>query len=139
MIFHAKLVMSSDLRFLPALRGAMEQMTSAFGWSETECRAIALAFQEALSNKIRHAYHGRADGLITVELQERDGNLEFQLTDQGEPPDVNRICARIKGSATPGGLGTHIIHDVMDGVSYRTLPDGNHLILSRKLPAAYWL
>jgi hypothetical protein len=33
-----------------------------------------------------------------------------------------------------GGFGTHIIRDVMDEVVYRTVDEGNELILTRYLP-----
>lgn len=136
MIFRATFVLSSEPRLLPALRGAMEQITAVFGWNQTDCRAIALALQEALTNKIRHAYHNRPDGVITMEIQARENDMEFRLTDQGDPPDPGKICARAAGSLTPGGLGTHIIRDVMDSVFYSSSAEGNHVVLIRRFPEA---
>jgi len=136
MIFRATFVISSEPRLLPALRGAMEQITAVFGWNQTDCRAIALALQEALTNKIRHAYHNRPDGVITMEIQARENDMEFRLTDQGDPPDPGKICARAAGSLTPGGLGTHIIRDVMDSVFYSSSAEGNHVVLIRRFPEA---
>jgi len=136
MIFRATFVISSEPRLLPALRGAMEQITAVFGWNQTDCRAIALALQEALTNKIRHAYRNRPDGVITMEIQARENDMEFRLTDQGDPPDPGKICARAAGSLTPGGLGTHIIRDVMDSVFYSSSAEGNHVVLIRRFPEA---
>jgi anti-sigma regulatory factor (Ser/Thr protein kinase) len=130
----AKIVMSSDARLLAALRSAVGNLTLELGWSESDSRAITLAVDEAMTNKIRHACKGRADARIQIEFRTEPGALVFQLTDHGEPPDPEKLCARQKGSVVPGGLGTHIIRDVMDEVSYVTDDAGNHLILKKQLP-----
>lgn len=131
----AKIVMSSDARLLAVLRSAIGSLTLELGWSESESRAITLAVDEAVTNKIRHACKGMADTRIQIEFRTEPGVLIFRLTDQGEPPNPERLCARQKGSAVPGGLGTHIIRDVMDEVSYTTTADGNHVIMKKYLPS----
>ncbi|MES1257537.1 MAG: ATP-binding protein [Acidobacteriota bacterium] len=130
----AKIVLSSDIRFLSALRHAVGELTLELGWSESESRAITLAVEEALTNKIRHAYKNRPDGRIQLEFRTEPGALVFRLTDQGEAPDPARICARRRESLSPGGLGTHIIRDVMDQVVYQTTGEGNRLTMTKYLP-----
>jgi anti-sigma regulatory factor (Ser/Thr protein kinase) len=124
--------MPSDPRYLPVVRGAIGPLAAAIGWNECECRAITLALDEALANVIRHAYHSRADGLIELECRECDDGLEIILLDNGEAPDRAKICAREPGCDQPGGLGTHIIRDVMDSVCYEQSPEGNRFV-ARKL------
>lgn len=125
--------MASDARYLPIVRGAVGALTAAIGWDEAECRAIVLALDEALANIIRHAYHGRSDGLIELECRESADGLEISLLDNGEPPDPSRICAREVGCDQPGGLGTHIIRDVMDSVSYQRTKCGNRFLAAKRL------
>ena len=124
--------MPSDPRYLPVVRGAVGPLAAVVGWSEEECQAVTLALDEALTNIIRHAYHGRADGIIEVECREDQGGLEFTLWDTGDPPDKSKICARRVGDQ-PGGMGTHIIKDVMDTVSYQALPGGNRFVAVKRL------
>jgi anti-sigma regulatory factor (Ser/Thr protein kinase) len=128
-----KFAMPSDPRYLPVVRGAIGPLAAAIGWDESECRAIALALDEALANVIRHAYHNCGDGLIELECQEIAAGLEITLLDQGDPPDTSKICAREIGCSEPGGLGTHIISDVMDAVSYQALPEGNRFVATKML------
>ena len=123
--FRVKFAMPSDPRYLPVVRGAVAALAEAMGWDEAECRAITLAIDEALTNIIRHAYHERADGLIELECREDADGLEITLLDRGESPDRSKICAKEIGRAEPGGLGTHIIREVMDRVSYEVSPEGN--------------
>jgi anti-sigma regulatory factor (Ser/Thr protein kinase) len=125
--------MPSDPRYLPVVRGAIAPLAAAIGWDEPECRAIALALDEALANVIRHAYHNSADGPIELECREIAGGLQITLLDKGDAPDRSKICAREIGGDQPGGLGTHIIKKVMDHVSYEASPDGNRFVASKLL------
>jgi anti-sigma regulatory factor (Ser/Thr protein kinase) len=128
-----KFSVPSDPRYLPVVRGAMGPLAAAIGWDESECRAITLAVDEALANVISHAYHNCCDGLIEMECRETADGLEISLLDHGDEPDRSKICAREIGCDRPGGLGTHIIKDVMDKVSYEKSPEGNRFVASKHL------
>src|SRR5580698_10435880 len=88
-----RLEFSSDPSLLCAVRGAVERLTEAFGFSAADCRAVTLAVDEALTNIIRHAYNGRPDRPIemffrSVHRQAKDKTseglgLEILLCDRG--------------------------------------------------------
>ena len=128
-----KFSVPSDPRYLCVVRGAVGTLAGVIGWDESECRAIALAVDEALTNVIRHAYHERTDGLIQLECREIPDGLEISLLDNGDAPDRSKICAREIGCCQPGGLGTHIIKQVMDQFSYEESPQGNRFVASKRL------
>ncbi len=119
-----KFSVPSDPRYLPVVRGAIGPLAAAIGWDESECLAISLAVDEALTNVIRHAYHSRTDGLMELECRETTDGLEITLLDNGEAPDRSKICAREIGCDKPGGLGTHIIRKVMDKCFLRAVGEG---------------
>src|ERR1700688_145851 len=96
-----KFDMPSNPRYLPVVRGAIAPLAAAIGWDESECRAITLALDEALANVIRHAYHDRTDGLIEMECRETADGLEITLLDNGDAPDMSKICARAISSDQP--------------------------------------
>jgi len=126
-----RFVMPSDTRYLPVVRGATSALAAAIGWEESECRVIALAVDEAIANVIRHAYHNRSDGVIELECREIPEGLEVTMLDTGDAVDRAKICAREVGSDQPGGLGTHIIRDVMDSVTYQASPSGNRFVATK--------
>jgi anti-sigma regulatory factor (Ser/Thr protein kinase) len=130
----ARVVLSADVRFLAVMRHTIGSLTAILGWNDSESHAITLAVEEALTNKIRHAYGNRPGGRIEFQFRTEPDALVFRLTDQGEPPDPAKICARERDSLHPGGFGTHIMKDVMDQVVYRTTEEGNHVILTKHLP-----
>jgi len=128
-----KFSVPSDPRYLPVVRGAVGALSATIGWDESECRAIVLAVDEALANVIRHAYHNRTDGLMELECRQIADGLEITLLDNGDAPDRSKICARELGCDQPGGLGTHIIKQVMDKVSYEESPEGNRFVAVKQL------
>ena len=126
-------VMSSHPRNLPVVRAAVGQLAAMVGWNEADSRAITLAVDEALANVIRHAYHSRADGRIELQCRAADDEIEFRILDTGDSADHTRICAREIGCDKIGGLGTHIIRQVMDTVAYQAAPDGNWFTACKRL------
>lgn len=130
--FQARWHLPSDPAFLPVIRGAVERLCAVFGWNESEARSITLALDEALTNVIRHAYHNRPDGVIELVCAEKEEVLEFVVTDTGDAPDLGRICSRAKDSQAPGGMGTHIIRDVMDAANYHRSDGRNHLVMTKR-------
>jgi anti-sigma regulatory factor (Ser/Thr protein kinase) len=130
---HVTFVMSSHPCYLPVVRATISQLAAMVGWDEAESRAITLAIDEALANVIRHAYHGRTDGRVELECHATRDELQFRIQDTGDSPDLTRICAREVGCDKIGGLGTHIIRDVMDTVSYQRFPEGNRFTAAKRL------
>jgi anti-sigma regulatory factor (Ser/Thr protein kinase) len=125
--------MFSQARFLPIVRATVAELAVTVGWSESEARCITMAVDEALANVIRHAYHGRTDARIEMRCRAAEDLLEIRIRDTGDAPDLSRICAREVGCDRIGGLGTHIIRDVMDVVSYESDQDGNWFIATKRL------
>jgi anti-sigma regulatory factor (Ser/Thr protein kinase) len=84
-----------------------------------------MAIDEALANVIRHAYHGSGDRRIELHCSASEGELESRIQDTGDPPGRSLICAGEVGCDKIGGLGTHIIRDVMDSLSCEARQEGN--------------
>jgi anti-sigma regulatory factor (Ser/Thr protein kinase) len=133
LLMHMTFDMCSRTCCLPVVRAAVNQLAAMVGWDEAEARAITLAVDEALANVIRHAYHSRPDERIELHCHAREGELQFRIRDTGDPPDPALICAREVGCDKIGGLGTHIIRDVMDTVSYETCKEGNWFFAVKRL------
>jgi anti-sigma regulatory factor (Ser/Thr protein kinase) len=129
-----KFLVPSEPRFLAVVRAAVGELGAVCGLSDRECRGITLAVDEALANVIRHAYHGDSGGTIEVNCRARDGQLEFTVLDQGEPPNPARLCPHPLDDVSLSGRGTHLIRMAMDEVCYERVPGGNQLRLSKRLP-----
>jgi anti-sigma regulatory factor (Ser/Thr protein kinase) len=131
-----KFFVPSHPRFLAVVRAAVGELGSVSGLPEAECRAIALAVDEALANIIRHAYHGDFNRAIEINCRALADRLEFTLLDQGEPPDPARLEPHPLDDVALGGRGTYIIRSTMDEVCYEQVFGVNQLRLCKRLPAA---
>ena len=139
-----QLQINSDPNLLCAVRGAVERLTEAFGFSAADTRAITRAVDEALTNIIRHAYAGAPDRPIEVsfravesrpESQGRGEGLEITMSDHGPAVDPDKLCGRELSDIKPGGLGLHFIRQSMDVVEFQRAENTNSLRLVKYLRA----
>lgn len=131
----------SDPRYLSVVRSAVEEAARRLGFTDDAAHKIVLAVDEALTNVIRHGYGGRTDGAIVLSInpvtQNGKRGVEFNVFDRCSVTDLSKIKARDMKDVKPGGLGVHIIQEVMDHVDYRLRDDGPGLHLRMiKLGAA---
>lgn len=115
------LEMPSQPRFLAAARGMIGALSERLGFSESECGRIALALDEALCNVINHGYERRDDGQIWVRVSLDEATtpaMRLVIEDRARQVDLESIRSRDLDDIRPGGLGVHIIREVMDEVHY---------------------
>jgi anti-sigma regulatory factor (Ser/Thr protein kinase) len=127
-----KLLLPSDPRYLSVVRGAVERFAALVGFEEEDCRWITLAVHEALTNVIRHAYHNRHDQPIEISCRERDSGIEVVMVDNGQGVRPEQLSGRALDDVKPGGLGTHMIREIMDEMDYAPLEGRNELRLWKK-------
>lgn len=114
----------SQPRYLAGARELVSAVSKRLGFDETACGQIALAVDEALCNVIRHGYERRPDGRIWVGLWpiEQPGaepsGIKIVIEDEARQVDPESIRSRNLEDVRPGGLGVHIIHQIMDAVRF---------------------
>ena len=131
------IVMRNDIQQIPTLAEWVE-------WLNVPAELnmpINLALEEAVSNVMLYAYPGRTDGMVFVEYLEMldpDGKrLIFTISDSGIPFDpTQKEQADITLSAEDraiGGLGIHLVRQLMDEISYERTDDKNILTLVKSI------
>ncbi|HLO42073.1 MAG TPA: ATP-binding protein [Phycisphaerales bacterium] len=127
--------MLSDPRFLSGARSLLSSVAEKTGLSSTSCAQVALAVDEALCNVIRHGYQRRTDAPIWVKLwllssDSRGPGIRIVIEDEAQQVDPCEIKSRDLADIRPGGLGVHIIKEVMDFAEYeKRSPTGMRLTL----------
>jgi anti-sigma regulatory factor (Ser/Thr protein kinase) len=129
-----KLEVPSDPQLLSVVRSAVQQIAAVMGFADRDCRLITLAVDEALANIIRHAYGNRHDRPVEVHCRCRGSRLEFVLVDRGKSVKPEKLRGRELDDVRPGGLGVHLIAQIMDSVTYKPLRGRNELRLVKRLP-----
>jgi anti-sigma regulatory factor (Ser/Thr protein kinase) len=118
---HVRLEMLSQPRLLAGVRSLVGCIAQRLGFNEIQCGQISLAVDEALCNVITHGYDRRPDGRVWLTLVALDGTpqgLKVIIEDLARQVDPAEIKPRDLEDIRPGGLGVHIIREVMDDVRY---------------------
>jgi len=138
-----KLELHSDPKLLCVVRGALENLTEVFGFSPPDRRSVTRAVDEALTNIMRHCYHGQLDQPIEVyctrvpRRSSSDGaGLQILLCDYGPEVDPAKLRGRPLDEIKPGGLGLHFIRQSMDTVEFTRTRGVNRLRLIKYLQKA---
>jgi anti-sigma regulatory factor (Ser/Thr protein kinase) len=116
---------------LPGVRKEAERICGELGFDAAATGAVMLSVDEALSNIIRHCYHGREDQRIDIEFTASGRppeSLRIVLRDYGKFVDPATIKSRDLADVRPGGLGVHIINNCMDHVHYAPAEGGGTVL-----------
>lgn len=100
-------------------------------------RGLNVALDELLHNTIAYGFAGRERGEVTVEVELRTDRVCVTLTDDGRPFDPSEMDAPDTMLSTQerriGGLGIHLVRQMMDEVSYERRADRNVVVLAKRL------
>ncbi len=129
--------MLSNPLYLCGARELVSSVAKRLGFSNEACCQISLAVDEALANVMRHGYKKACDQPIWMSIWPccdqacdpaeacscQDGQAEYTgirivIEDEADQVDPCEICSRDLDDVRPGGLGVHIIKEVMDQVVY---------------------
>ena len=102
------------------------------GFGREDAEAITLAVTEGCANVIRHCYGGKHNERIDVDVSFSTSALTIRIDDYGTFVDPASIRSRDLDEVRPGGLGVHLMQQVMDQVRYeRNAWGGTSLTLSK--------
>jgi serine/threonine-protein kinase RsbW len=125
---------------LRAAAGALDRFEAAHALDPEAAWPVHVALDEVLSNVVRHGIAGRPNPVIDVTFALAAGSLEVTVVDDGPewnplelpPPDT----AAPLEARRPGGLGVHLVRNLMDRVTYTRQDDRNRLVFARRCEAA---
>lgn len=98
--------------------------------------SLNLALEEAVVNVINYAYPEGTVGEVIIDAATNDTAITFTVTDSGKPFDPTAreevdIDANVEDRPI-GGLGIHLVRQIMDNVRYERRGEKNVLILTKK-------
>lgn len=128
----------SDPSYLAGARELVLGLSRRMGFRQDESGRIALAVDEALANVINHGYDRQRDKpiwmFIWVQTPSGAPGLRIVIEDEARQIDPDCICGRDLDDVKPGGLGVHIIREVMDSAVYERRPSiGMRLTMTKAL------
>ena len=136
-VYQRSLTLTNDLKRVPRLNTFIDEVCEANGFDMSTTMQINLAIEEAVVNVMNYAYPEGTKGDITIETRANNSEVFFIISDTGKPFDPTaKAEVDITQSAEDrsiGGLGIHLIRQIMDHINYERVDGHNILTLIKKL------
>ena len=132
-----EIVLTNQAAQRQRLLTALEAFTEEHHLPASVRQAADLALEEHLTNILRYAYDDTQLHEIRVRFELNQDGLVIEVEDDGrafDPLQRPRVDTALPLESKPmGGLGIHLIRQVMDDVSYRREANRNILRLHKRL------
>ena len=135
--YQRSITLPNDVQSVPELAEFVDIVCEAAGFDMETCMKMNLAIEEAVVNVMNYAYPEGAKGAVSVDATISDEGLIFAISDNGKPFDPTSkeevdttLSAEERGI---GGLGIHLIRQIMDSINYEYIDGRNVLKLIKKL------
>ena len=137
MLERLELTAINQLSQVAAVNSRFMEFAEQFALPKTVTRAVCVALDEILNNTISYAHDDDAEHEIEVAIELGEKHLTVTITDDGAPfnpfdcppPNIEQSLEERE----VGGLGIHLVRNVMSNVSYSRQPNKNVVTLVKRL------
>jgi len=137
-IFQRSITLPNNIETIPELNAFVDEICEAAGLDMSMTMSLNLALEEAVVNVMDYAYPEGMKGDVTIEAMANDEKLKFIISDSGKPFDPTakgKVDTTLPAEDRPiGGLGIHLVREIMDSVNYEYIGGKNVLTLRKSLP-----
>ena len=135
--YQRSITLPNDVQEIPRLADFVDTVCEAIGFDMGVTMQLNLALEEAVVNVMNYAYPAGTKGSVNIEAKATDECVKFIISDKGAPFDPTAkeevdttLTAEERGI---GGLGIHLIRQIMDSINYERIDGSNVLTLQKKL------
>ena len=135
-----ELKIANRLEEIQRVNEALNSFAERNGLDTKTRRQLNLVFDELLNNTISYGYEGTEEREIDVMVSVTGGRLHATISDDGRP--FNPLESHAPDTSLSvedrpiGGLGVHLVRNVMDEVSYERRGSNNVVTLQKQLQLA---
>lgn len=131
------LTLPNDIETIPQLNEFIDCFAEECGLDMSVSMALNLALEEAVVNSMSYAYPQGIQGEVSIEASCDSQQVVFTIRDSGTPFDPTTqadVDTSLTAEERPiGGLGIHLVRQIMDTVSYQRTDGQNILTLTKRL------
>ncbi len=128
--------LNNNVQHVPHLANFIDSVAEANGIDPATTMSLNLAMEEAVVNVINYAYPDGVIGDIDITAEVEDGTITFTIVDGGvafDPTAKSDPDLTLAAEDRPiGGLGIHLVRQLMDSIGYERKDDKNILTLTKK-------
>ena len=134
---HRSITLPNDIDEVPQLATFVDQVCEALGFDMSTTMSLNLALEEAVVNVMSYAYPSETMGSVNIEAIANERLLKFIISDWGTPFDPTaekEVDTTLSAEDRPiGGLGIHLVRQIMDSINYERTDGMNVLTLCKKI------
>ena len=131
------ITLHNDVEEVPLLAEFVEEICEALGLDALMTMQINLALEEAVVNVMQYAYPADAQGKVHINVTANEKRLKFIIVDDGvhfDPTTFREVdTSQPAEERDIGGLGIHLVRQIMDSVNYERIDGQNILTIQKKL------
>ena len=128
----------NDLAELPSLNRFLDSFWERNLLPEEAVMDVSLAMEEMFANVVMHGFPDQAEHQILIRVWMEDDTVALSIEDDGvafnpleaPPVEISGPPEELK----VGGLGIHLVRNVMEQVEYSRLGDRNRLVMKKRIP-----
>ena len=131
------ITLTNNIDEVPKLAEFVDIVCEAVGFDMSTTMSLNLAMEEAVVNVMNYAYPAGTTGIVNITAEANDERLKFVISDSGKPFDPttkSEVDTTLSAEDRPiGGLGIHLVRQIMDSINYERTDGKNVLTLRKKL------
>lgn len=132
-IIQKAITLTNNVQEVPRLNAFVDEVCEEHGCDMETTMRMNLAIEEAVVNVIDYAYPTDTVGSVDIKVTTDDNHMEFVISDSGTPFDPTKkedvdISLPVEERRI-GGLGIHLVKQLMDKISYERKDGRNVLTL----------
>lgn len=132
-----RISIGADIAEVARVIAAFGDFADAEGLPASVRRSAFVVLDELLANTVSHGLQGRPEGQVTIDVKLATELLVMTLRDNGNAFDPFARAAPDTTSSVEdrpiGGLGIHLVKQLVDDVSYRREGDHNVVVIAKRL------
>lgn len=130
------ITLTNNIEQVSQLADFVDMVCEEMEFDPSQTIQMNLAIEEAVVNVMSYAYPTGTVGNVNIEAQANDERLKFTITDNGIPFDPTakaEVDTTLSAEERPiGGLGIHLVRQLMDSINYERIDGKNVLTLRKK-------
>ncbi len=131
------ITLPNDIMTVPQLQSFADEVAEDAGLDMPMAMSLNLAIEEAIVNVMQYAYPKDTKGMVNIVATVEEDVLSYVISDSGipfDPTDKTDVNTTLPAEERPiGGLGIHLVRQIMDEVIYERKDNKNILTLRKKI------
>jgi serine/threonine-protein kinase RsbW/sigma-B regulation protein RsbU (phosphoserine phosphatase) len=132
-----KFTIENHIHQIPIALEKIHSFAGKYTSNKEDLQIIKLVMDEALSNIIKYAYKEDGVKLIVIKTSLQENCLTIQITDNGYPfnplTEYNSKPISDMKSIEEGGLGIHLMKNLVDELQYQRIENKNELSIKKTI------